>query len=72
MVEATAAFSLARLTYLHQPNIHIPGHGWWYAVTVITRIAVAYEAGRDGFWLARWLRARGRRAKVRSRRARTV
>ena len=24
----------------------------------ITRIAVAYEAGRDGFWLARWLRAR--------------
>ena len=25
----------------------------------ITRICVAYEAGRDGFWLARWLRARG-------------
>src|SRR6185436_19732960 len=25
----------------------------------ITRIAVAYEAGRDGFWLARLLRARG-------------
>ena len=25
----------------------------------ITRIVVAYEAGRDGFWLARWLRARG-------------
>jgi transposase len=25
----------------------------------ITRVAVAYEAGRDGFWLARWLRARG-------------
>jgi transposase len=24
----------------------------------ITRIAVAYEAGRDGFWLARWLRSR--------------
>ena len=24
----------------------------------IMRIAVAYEAGRDGFWLARWLRAR--------------
>jgi transposase len=24
----------------------------------ITRICVAYEAGRDGFWLARWLRAR--------------
>src|SRR5437016_11133633 len=25
---------------------------------MITRIAVAFEAGRDGFWLARWLRAR--------------
>ena len=26
---------------------------------MIKRIAVAFEAGRDGFWLARWLRARG-------------
>ena len=25
----------------------------------ISRMIVAYEAGRDGFWLARWLRARG-------------
>ncbi|APG14890.1 hypothetical protein BKD09_41800 [Bradyrhizobium japonicum] len=25
----------------------------------IPRIAVAFEAGRDGFWLARWLRVRG-------------
>jgi hypothetical protein len=25
----------------------------------IARIAVAFEAGRDGFWLARWLEARG-------------
>ncbi len=25
----------------------------------IDRIAVAYEAGRDGFWLARWLRGQG-------------
>src|SRR5437660_950734 len=25
----------------------------------IKRIAVAFEAGRDGFWLARWLRTRG-------------
>jgi transposase len=24
----------------------------------IQRVVVAYEAGRDGFWLARWLRAR--------------
>ena len=30
----------------------------------IDRIAVAYEAGRDGFWLARWLRARGIEAHV--------
>ena len=30
----------------------------------ITRIALAYEAGRDGFWLARWLRARGVEAYV--------
>jgi transposase len=30
----------------------------------IARIAVAYEAGRDGFWLARWLRARGVEAYV--------
>ena len=30
----------------------------------ITRIAVAYESGRDGFWLARWLRARGIDAHV--------
>ena len=29
------------------------------ASRTITRIAVACEAGRDGFWLARWLRARG-------------
>ena len=25
----------------------------------ISRIALAYEAGRDGFWLARWVIARG-------------
>jgi transposase len=31
---------------------------------VITRMAVAFEAGRDGFWLARWLRARGVEAHV--------
>ena len=40
------------------------GHrdGWRTEATknghTITRIAVAFEAGRDGFWLARWLRAR--------------
>ena len=30
----------------------------------INRIAVAFEAGRDGFWLARWLRAHGIEAYV--------
>lgn len=30
----------------------------------VARIVVAYEAGRDGFWLARWLEARGLEAYV--------
>ena len=30
----------------------------------IKRIAVAYEAGRDGFWLARWLRTRAIEAYI--------
>jgi transposase len=30
----------------------------------VERIAVAFEAGRDGFWLARWLRARDIEAHV--------
>ncbi len=30
----------------------------------IARVCVAFEAGRDGFWLARWLRARGVEAHV--------
>src|SRR3954470_3706245 len=30
----------------------------------IERIVVAFETGRDGFWLARWLRARGIEAHV--------
>src|SRR5436305_5676633 len=30
----------------------------------ITRIALAFEAGRDGFWLAHWLEARGGEAHV--------
>jgi len=30
----------------------------------IERITVAFEAGRDGFWLARWLRARDIEAYV--------
>ena len=31
---------------------------------MIKRIAVAFEAGRDGFWLGRWLRARQMEAYV--------
>src|SRR6516164_1719547 len=34
------------------------------AGSTITRIALAFEAGRDGFWLARWLEARGVEAHV--------
>ena len=30
----------------------------------IERIAIAFEAGRDGFWLARWLKARGIEAHI--------
>ena len=30
----------------------------------IKRIAVAFEAGRDGFWLARWLRSRAIEAYI--------
>src|SRR5215212_939749 len=30
----------------------------------IARVRVAFEAGRDGFWLARWLRTRGIEAHV--------
>jgi transposase len=30
----------------------------------IERLCVAYEAGRDGFWLARWLRQRGVECQV--------
>lgn len=30
----------------------------------VARLAVAFEAGRDGFWLARWLQARGVEAHV--------
>jgi transposase len=34
------------------------------AGSTITRVVVAFEAGRDGFWLARWLRAKGVEAYV--------
>ena len=34
------------------------------AGSAINRMSVAFEAGRDGFWLARWLRTRGIDAHV--------
>jgi transposase len=43
--------ALLRLLQRWQEEARRAGHP-------ITRMAVAYEAGRDGFWLARWLRAR--------------
>src|SRR5689334_11942167 len=43
----------ALLRLLHRWREEAAGAG-----RTITRLAVAFEAGRDGFWLARWLRAR--------------
>jgi transposase len=37
---------------------------WREEAKKVERIAVAFEAGRDGFWLARWLRARDIEAHV--------
>jgi hypothetical protein len=37
--------------------IRLIGIGAGQTGRAIERIVVAYEAGRDGFWLARWLRA---------------
>jgi transposase len=43
-------------------------HRWRDAATkagrTVSRIVVAFAAGRDGFWLARWLRTRGIEADV--------
>jgi transposase len=39
-------------------------HEAFRAGHAIERVVVAYEAGRDGFWLARWLRERGVEAYV--------
>lgn len=48
---------LLRLLHRWRDEAIKAGHG-------ITRMVVAFEAGRDGFWLARWLRARGIEAYV--------
>src|SRR2546430_11361881 len=47
------------LKLLHRWRSEAIRMGW-----EIERIIVAYEAGRDGFWLARWLRARDIEAYV--------
>lgn len=46
------AVATLRLLHRWRNEAAMAGHN-------VTRIAVAYEAGRDGFWLARWLRAHG-------------
>ena len=43
--------ALLQLLYRWRDEATRAGHA-------IDRIAVAYEAGRDGFWLARWLQRR--------------
>jgi len=43
--------ALLKLLYRWREEAEKAGHR-------IKRIAVAFEAGRDGFWLARWLRVR--------------
>ena len=48
---APDAEALLRLLHRWRDEAVKAGH-------TITRIVVAFEAGRDGFWLARWLRAR--------------
>src|ERR1700758_1764879 len=49
-------------------RLHAVLHRWRdeavRAGRIITRIALAFEAGRDGFWLARWLDVRGVEAHV--------
>lgn len=49
--------ALLKLLYRWRHEAEKAGHN-------IKRIAVAYEAGRDGFWLARWLRTQDIEAHV--------
>jgi transposase len=49
--------ALLKLLNRWREEAHKAGQG-------IERIAVAFEAGRDGFWLARWLKARDIEAHV--------
>jgi transposase len=49
--------ALLKLLHRWQEEAEKAGHK-------ISRIAVAFEVGRDGFWLARWLKAQGIEAHV--------
>ena len=49
---APEAQALLRLLYRWRDEAFKAGHS-------IVRTIVGFEAGRDGFWLARWLRAAG-------------
>jgi transposase len=52
---ANGVFDFAALLHLlHRWRDEALGKG-----RTITRLAVAFEAGRDGFWLARWLAKQG-------------
>ena len=53
-IKKLVADAAALLALLHRWRDEAAAAGY-----TIARICVAYEAGRDGFWLARWLRARG-------------
>src|SRR5262245_65674274 len=54
---AVGEHALFRLLRRWQAEARKAGHN-------VKRVAVAFEAGRDGFWLARWLRARSVEAYV--------
>jgi transposase len=54
---AADEIALLRLLHRWREEAEKAGRG-------IERTAVAFEAGRDGFWLARWLRTRGIEAHV--------
>ena len=59
--------ALLRLLQPHGTSPWAKGSRWAEAERTgrqISRIAVAFEAGRDGVWLARWLRARDVEAEV--------
>ena len=64
---AAAETALLGLRHPHGTSPWAEAHGGAEAERAgrkISRIVVAFEAGRDGFWLGRWLRTRGIEAHV--------